>query len=73
MSCAFLAQCHHVVCYDVFNGPLWNIKLYQHLVMTGIFVVVKFADDVRGVYAKQNANKISAEGNCRQFLQGVSV
>ena len=73
MSRIFLAQCHHGVCSDIVDCPLMNIKLDRHLVLTGIFVIVQVADDVREVHAKKTAGKIAAESNCRQFLQGVSV
>ena len=50
-----------------------NINLDQHLVPTGNFVIVQLADYVRGAYTKINTDKIAAEDNCRQLLQGASV
>ena len=34
----FLARCHHVVCSDIFDRPLRNIKLDRHISQTGIFL-----------------------------------
>ena len=33
------AWCHHVVCSDIVDHPWWNMKLDQHLVLTGSFFV----------------------------------
>ena len=69
----FLARCHHGVCCWIVNFPMSYIKLDQHLVPTGHFFVFHISDDVRNMYAKKTADEIPAEGNCQQFLQGVSV
>ena len=49
------------------------MKLYRHLVSTGSFVVLQFADDVKDVYEKKTADEIAAEDNCRRFSQEASV
>ena len=35
----FLAQCHHVVCSDIVDCSLRDIKLYQNFVPTGSFLL----------------------------------
>ena len=53
MSHIVLARCHHGLFSGIVDCPLWNIKLYQHLVPTGSFVVARFADNVMNAYAKK--------------------
>ena len=53
----FWERCYHVVCSDIVDRPLQSIKLDQHLVPTGIFVVVKFDGDVRDTYKRNLQTK----------------
>ena len=68
----FWARCHHGLCSEIIDRPFPNIKLDRHLVPTGVFFVIQFANDVRDTYTKKTADEIAAEGNCRRFLQGTS-
>ena len=55
-----------------FSGTLFvmNMKLYQHLVSTGNFVVLQFADDIRDVYAKILLMKLQRKTIVDDFRRG---
>ena len=64
-----MAWCHHVVCSEITDRPLWNIKLDRHLVPTGNVFVVQFADDVRDVYAKKLPTKFQRKAIVDDFCR----
>ena len=70
MSRVFLARCHHGLCYHIVDCPLPNIKLDRHLFPTGSFVVIQFADDVRGAYAKKLPTKSQRKAIVDDFRRG---
>ena len=67
MSRAFLAWYHHVVCSEIINCPLRNIKLDQHLVLTGSFF--QFDDYVREAYAKKLPTKSQRKSIVNDFCR----
>ena len=59
---------HHGLCYEIIYRPLQNIKLYRHLVRTGICFCFLVRQLCQGRVRKQTVDKILVEGNCRRLF-----